>query len=243
MTSIYWSLVQSSEAPLDHPEAFLSPSESTKYASLHFPKRAQEWLLGRWTGKRLVQSLPEFQAYSLGDINIRNLPDGAPYIVLPGQSASPGCLSLSHCEGAALAAFSAEADLRIGVDLEKVELRSRAFVEDYFTQVEQDLVEAFPDDVRIRLVNLIWSAKESMLKALGVGLHWDTRKVETWQVDGLFPFHPEISDWQSMRLGECEAAGRHWTGWWKSHGDFVLTLAGYAPAASLPTLELIERIP
>ena len=240
--SIYWGLAQAAEAPLDHPEEFLSASEAAKYASLRFPKRRQEWELGRWAGKRLFQSLRGHWSLRLADIEIHNMPDGAPFIVLPGRAGTPGCLTISHCEQMALCGFVSGMDLRIGVDLEKVELRSRAFVEDYFTPVEHDLVESFPDELRTRLVNLIWSAKESMLKALGVGLHWDTRKVELWQIDGLYPFHPETAEWHRMRLGDCEVTSRRWQGWWKSHGDFILTMACFAPKSqSLRSVRLVEK--
>ncbi len=242
MFSIYWAMVQAGQASLDHPEEFLSPSELAKYESLRFPKRRQEWLLGRFTGKSLVHGLPAFQSLRLADIEIHNMPDGAPFIVLPGQPGTPGCLTISHCEQAALCAFVMGQNLRIGADLEKIELRSRAFVEDYFTRVEHDLVESFPEELRIVLVNLIWSAKESMLKALGVGLHWDTRQVEVWQVDGLFPIHPNNGEWQRMKLGDCQDAGRRWEGWWKSTGDFVLTLAAYTTSpADLQSIDLVEK--
>jgi 4'-phosphopantetheinyl transferase len=242
MFSIYWALVQAGRASLEKPEEFLSPSELAKYGSLRFPKRRQEWLLGRFTGKRLVHDLPAFQSFRLADIEIHNMPDGAPFIVLPGQPGTPGCLTISHCEQAALCGFVSGQNLRIGADLEKIELRSRAFVEDYFTRVEHDLVESFPEELRISLVNLIWSAKESMLKALGVGLHWDTRQVEVWQVDGLFPVHPNTGEWQRMKLGDCQDTGRRWEGWWKSTGDFVLTLAAYTTSREdLQSIQLVEK--
>ncbi len=240
---IYWTLVQAPQAPLDHPEEFLSSSELAKYASLRFPKRRQEWLLGRWAGKRLFQSLPAYQSWALPQVDIHSMPDGAPFIVLPGLPGTPGCLTLSHCEQMALSAFIPGQAYHIGADLEKVELRSRAFVEDYFTKVERDLVDSFPADLRIKLVNLIWSAKESMLKALGVGLHWDTRRVEIWQVDGLYPVRPCNGDWQCMMLGDNEDTGRRWMGWWKSHGDFVLTLAVYSLSPDRnASFRLVERL-
>ena len=37
------------------PPDFLSVSECRTYAELTFPKRRREWLLGRWTAKRLLQ--------------------------------------------------------------------------------------------------------------------------------------------------------------------------------------------
>jgi 4'-phosphopantetheinyl transferase len=242
MYSINWALVQAAQACLDQPEEFLSALEIAKYGSLRFPKRRQEWLLGRYTAKHLVQGLPGFESLPLPVFEIHNMPDGAPFIVLPGQPGTPGCLTISHCEQTALCGFAGGQDLRIGADLEKIELRSRAFVEDYFTRVEHDLVESFPEGSRISLVNLIWSAKESMLKALGVGLHWDTRQVEVWQVDGLFPARPGNGEWNRMKLGDCQDSGRRWEGWWKSTGDFVLTLAACTTRPdNLQSIQLVEK--
>ena len=241
--SIYWMLIQAAQAPLDSPDRFLSASEVSKHTSLRFPKRRLEWTLGRWTGKRLFQSLPAYCSYSLPEIEIHNMPDGAPFIVLPGKEGTPGCLTISHCEQMALCAFVEGQDLRIGADLEKIELRSRAFVEDYFTPVEHDLIESFPEELKSTLINLFWSAKESMLKALGVGLHWDTRKVEVWQIDGLYPLHPEKDEWHDMKLGDCEDSGRRWQGWWRRRGEYILTLACLAPASStLASIQLMEKI-
>ncbi len=240
--TVYWTLVQASQAPLDRPELFLSPSGVAKYVSLRFPKRRLEWALGRWAAKRLFQSLPDCRLLQLAEIEIHNLPDGAPFILLPGQAGTPGCLTISHCEQMALCGFVAGQGLKIGADLEKIELRSRAFVEDYFTPVEHDLVDSFPEELRTKLVNLIWSAKESMLKALGVGLHWDTRKVEVWQIDDLYPVHPDDGEWHIMRLGDCEDTGRKWQGWWTCRGDFVLTLACFHSLRGQHTsVRLVER--
>ena len=67
--------------------------------------------------------------------------------------------------------------MALGCDLELVEPRSDRFVADYLTAAEQQLVlGAGPE--RDLVANLIWSAKESALKVLRVGLRRDTRSVE-----------------------------------------------------------------
>ena len=67
----------------------------------------------------------------------------------------------------------------IGCDLELVEPRSEAFVRDYFTVPEQCCVGAVPDGEESWLrANLLWSAKESVLRVLETGLRRDTRSVE-----------------------------------------------------------------
>ena len=48
------------------------------------------------------------------------------------------------------------------------------------------------------VVTLIWSAKESMLKALGVGLRRDTRTVEVQGLDGILPGGEAHGEWQKI---------------------------------------------
>ena len=69
--------------------------------------------------------------------------------------------------------------LAVGSDLELVEARTDAFVRDWFTPAERDLVLRRRDRAtRDLLANLVWSAKESALKVLETGLRRDTRSVE-----------------------------------------------------------------
>ena len=65
----------------------------------------------------------------------------------------------------------------LGCDLEIVEPRSDAFIADYFTAEEQALIERTSAADRSLLLALLWSAKESALKALRAGLRLDTRSV------------------------------------------------------------------
>jgi len=98
-------------------------------------------------------------------------------------------------------------------DLEAVEPRSDAFVRDYFTRSE---IAAVAAGERNLLANLIWSAKESALKALGVGLTLDTREVEVELAPG------SGTGWRAFQVhGAAE-----WGGWWRSDGAHILTLVG-----------------
>ena len=117
------------------PEArgVLSPSELQKYSAFRFPKRRDEWLLGRWTAKALVHSLPAYQHYSLDQIEIHNAPEGAPYLQLPDRAAPAECLTISHSGNFALCALATGLNLQVGADLEKVEARTETFILDYFT--------------------------------------------------------------------------------------------------------------
>ena len=237
---IYWMLVHSQQAALEAP-GFLSPSELQKYSAFKFPKRRNEWLLGRWAAKTLVHSLPAYQHYPLDQIEIHNAPEGAPYLQLPGRAARAECLTISHSGNFALCALAISLDLQVGIDMEKVEARTETFIVDYFTPTERRLVDKYPAESRAMVVTLIWSAKESMLKALGVGLRWDTRTVEVRGLDGLLTTSNDHGKWQKIQIGEQPANDRAWAAWWQRRDPFVLTLAGFAATqAEIRSAQLLE---
>jgi 4'-phosphopantetheinyl transferase len=239
---IYWTLVDSSQISLENKAGFLSPAELQKLSTLRFPKRRNEWLLGRWAAKSLVQSIPAYQHYSLDEIEIQNGSEGAPCIRPSGGSASPDCLTISHSGQFALCALAPGLDLRVGADLEKIEPRTEMFILDYFTTAERELIDSYPAETRTIVVTLIWSAKESMLKALGVGLHWDTRQVEILEIGDLIPGDANHDKWQKMQVSDLQQGNRHWAAWWQRRSNFVLTLAGFTTMpANIQSVLLVEK--
>lgn len=240
--SIYWTLVDHSQLPQEQAGLWLGSTELQKLSSLRFPKRREEWLLGRWAAKSLAHSLPGYRQFALSDLEVRNSPDGSPHLWLPEGEPAPDCLSISHSHQLALVAMTPGPALRIGADLEKIEPRSHEFVEDYFTSAERSRVDSLPAEARDTVSTLIWSAKESMLKALQVGLRWDTRQVEVFKVQGLAPMLDESGSWQGLQVGDPKPAGRHWAGWWQRRDDFLMTIVGMASdAAELEAVELIKK--
>jgi len=237
---IYWMLIDSLKTALEASD-FLSPSELQKFSAFRFPKRRNEWLLGRWTAKALVHSIPAYQHYSLDQIEIRNALEGAPFVQLPGRAAPAECLTISHTEKFAVCALATGLDVHVGTDLEKIEARTETFSLDYFTPAERRLVEEYPAETRALVVTLIWSAKESMLKALGVGLRRDTRSVEVHGLEGRLPGGDGHGKWQKIQVGEQPDSRRNWAAWWQRRGSFVLTLAGCAATqAEIQSAQLLE---
>jgi 4'-phosphopantetheinyl transferase len=116
----------------------------------------------------------------------------------------------------------------LGCDLELVEPHSPAFVADYFTPQEQRLVADTCAVDRILLVSMLWSAKESVLKAMRVGLRADTRSVRV-----TIPALPAAGrqNWQELTVGH---AGGSLRGWWCCGGNLVRTVVA-APAPRPPT--------
>ena len=75
------------------------------------------------------------------------------------------------------------------------------------------------------LVTAIWSAKEAVLKALREGLRIDTRSLTCRFGDqGASP-----SEWTPFVVAlDVDLSTRYagtWSGWWRIHDRFVLTLA------------------
>jgi 4'-phosphopantetheinyl transferase len=239
--TIYWMLVDASQTPAE-PGGILSASELAKFSAFHFPKRRDEWLLGRWAAKSLPHSLPKYQDYPLDQIEILNTPEGAPYIQVPGGNREQCCLSLSHSGQLAVCTLTVDQGLRVGVDLEKIETRTETFVLDYFTATERRLVEALAGETRAEAVTLIWSTKESMLKALKVGLRQDTRSVEVRGLEGVPYAHKSNFTWNKIEVGEPNPEGRAWSAWWQRRDQYILTLAGFgATQAEIQSVELVEK--
>ncbi len=238
---IYWMLAHSDPAILTAAQV-LSPSELQRFFAFRFPKRRDEWFQGRWTAKTLTHSLPAYQHYPLNQIEICNAPEGAPFLQLPDRAAPAECLSISHSGNLAVCALAPGLELQVGADLEKVEAHTETFILDYFTPTERQLVERCSSESRSTLVTLIWSAKESMLKALGVGLRRDTRMVEVQGLDGALPGGEEVARWQKLQVAEQPASGKTWAAWWQRRDPFVLTLAACAATpATIRSARLVEQ--
>lgn len=218
MTQVYW--LETTEADLPAHDQWLSAAEMDRLRSLRFPKRRAEWRLGRWAAKRSVCAYLDLapDADSLATIEVRPEISGAPVMFIANERA-PVSISLSHREGTAFCSV-VPVDAKVGCDLERVELRSHSFVEDFFTAGEYAAVCAAPAADRSRLVTLIWSAKESALKVLQEGLRLDTRCVQVVSLDTVHPF--TVDQWHPL-LVEMESRPM-FHGWWQFGGTFVRTV-------------------
>ncbi len=225
MIDVYW--LEQTGADLPAGDAWLSRAEADRLDAMRFPKRRADWKLGRWTAKRALAiylDLP-VDARSLARIEIRPASSGAPEAFLGGEPV-PVTISISHRAGWAACAVAGP-EVAVGCDLEIVEPRSDAFAADYFTGEEQELLERASAADRLGLLALLWSAKESALKALRVGLRLDTRCVV---VDPFVGHASGASDWRPLR---ARHDGQIFDGWWRQTGDLVRTLVA-APAPAAP---------
>lgn len=221
---IYWCLGEAGPegAGLTIPEiqTSLSAEERSRYETLRFPKRRDEWTLGRITAKRLLRAcIPELANVELSRLTIANQPTGAPYATLDGNPMALQ-LSISHRQGTAAAAVTAHPGISLGIDLEWVEERDASFYFDFFTPVELSWMKGCPANQIGLIGTVIWSAKESMLKALGQGLRLDTRSVEILRIA-----NNVSEDWSELEIQAPNITSAKWLGFWRKFGGSICTIA------------------
>lgn len=206
---------------------YLSPAEVNYWRGQKTTKRRQDWLLGRWATKHLLQGLLLESSgldLSLDQIEIIKHIDGWPYLrlSLDGKLTPDFTISISHSHHHAFCAVIEGPGHYLGADIEFIEPRSAGFVADYFTPVEQAFLAAASGEPQPVLANAIWSGKEAALKAVRRGLAEDTRIISCLP-------HPPVdngSPWMLMRLTwERGSSQPELSGWWRRKGDFVMTLA------------------
>jgi 4'-phosphopantetheinyl transferase len=231
--NVYWSSQLESDVPPDN--NWLSTDELPRLNALHVPKRRADWRLGRWTAKRAAAcylNLP-LDHRALATIKIVPASSGAPEVRID-HTPAPVTISLSHRDGTA-ACVVAQRGVQLGCDLEKIEPRSDTFIADYFTDEEQKLIAHTLPANRAEIVTLLWSAKESTLKALREGLRLDTRTVVVTPEASL-----ACNGWSALRVSCLN--GRFFHGWWQCSGDILRTLVAH-PSPEPPIPSGVASIP
>lgn len=234
---LHWLEQFAADVPSD--DDWLSASEQQRFAQMRIPKRRKDWRLGRWTAKLALAGyfglspVPELLRY----IEIRPHSSGAPEAFRNGLPAEAS-ISLSHRDGVAICAI-APSGTEIGCDLELVETRSAAFVSDYFTEEEQDRIAHSPASERDLVVTVLWSAKESALKALRTGLRVDTRSVSVALPPLLVRPAAEMSGFDWSPLSVSCVNDKCFSGWWACVDGLVRALVSL-PSAGSPSVEALR---
>ena len=194
-------------------ETVLTGDEAREFSEKKVPKRAHEWVSGRVALKRGVKRLLAASGSDTPSLNaIRIVSDemGKPSAELTQRSGEKiGEISLSHSNGFAVAVATEKGTFDgVGIDIEKVEERNPAWVEDYFNPEEISLA----GNGNRRWTNLarIWSLKEAVLKAAGTGLRFDLKDITVESLDptgkARISFHNEaLQHLEDTFPGPCEA--------------------------------------
>lgn len=214
--NVYW--LEQTEANVPAENDWLSANEAARLSCLRFPKRRADWRLGRWTAKRALFACLDLPAHPqiFKKMDVRPAASGAPEVYFSDQPVD-FTISITHRDGVAACAV-VKSGVPIGCDLEMVEPRSDAFVADYFTTEEQALVARACAADRARLLALLWSAKESALKALHEGLRLDTRSVAV----SLFAPSFDLNGWSPLQVRYT--GGQVFHGWWQNTDHIVRTV-------------------
>ena len=222
--TIHW--LEQRETDLPDGNDWLSASELIRLGTLRFPKRRSDWLLGRWTAKLAVSGYlgRSTSQEALRVVEIHPAESGAPLVFVAGEPASVS-ISISHRDGVAMCAVGPQ-DTKLGCDLELIEAHSEAFIRDYFTEEEQRAIQAASEEDRHRMATLMWSAKESALKALGVGLRADTRSVGICLAGKSAGLSSNV-----LRVHVNDDLS--FEGWWKQSGQLIRTLV--VPSVQIAT--------
>jgi len=194
---------------------WLTSAERARLDGFRFEKRRRDWLSGRWTAKLALLEIAGMSREEIARFEVASAPDGAPLPKLDGGNCDVQ-LSLSHSNGRAFCAVSSAAT-PLGCDIELVESRSAGFVETYFTDTECKHVERADAESRDLLVTMIWSAKESTLKALRTGLRADTRSVEVAGEGAA-----SGDGWNTVRT--IASGVGEFSGLWRCDGRFVQSI-------------------
>ncbi|ABF39472.1 4'-phosphopantetheinyl transferase [Candidatus Koribacter versatilis Ellin345] len=211
---LFWLECTVADLPSD--VEWLGENERLRYDQLRLAKRRADWLLGRWTAKSVVSDCLGMLRTPSSFRDIQILPDAAGVPVAQiGGSAVLVSLSISHRDGRALAVVGAPV-FPIGCDLEIVESRGLEFMRTFFTEAE--IESCHKANRGGELETLIWSAKESTLKMLSVGLRADTRSVSI-DIDSRGRAE---SSWNPFTALVVD--GHIYTGWWRVLASQVRTI-------------------
>ncbi|HMK37470.1 MAG TPA: SDR family NAD(P)-dependent oxidoreductase [Desulfomonilaceae bacterium] len=168
------------KAPDEYLNSILGQEESKEHTRKMTPKRAAEWLAGRIAVKKGVQRfLAAVNEPAVQHKGIRVIQDdqGKPRVELVGRPGlSLADVSISHSNGLAMAAAAVPGEFAgLGIDVEKVEVRSDAWVKDYFA--DEEIRSAGDAETRWVKFTKMWSLKEAALKAIGTGLRFDLKDI------------------------------------------------------------------
>jgi 4'-phosphopantetheinyl transferase len=225
MIQVYWITQTLADLPAD--TEWLAANELAYLPNLRFERRRKDWMLGRWTAKRALVAYSTKTGLSIPAsdhlIEISRKESGMPVVLIDGEPL-PVALSFSHRNQSSLCAL-APAGTRLGADLEFVEPHSKAFMEDYFTDLEKEIFKREPESEHPFLSSLMWSTKEAALKALEVGLSVDTRSVEVISLE-----QQQVTDWRSLSIRQVNS-DQVFHGWWRQEQEFLFTIVSAPPPA------------
>lgn len=154
------TLPPADERLLEAAEAVLTPTERETLAGFQFPKRRNDWLLGRYAAKLAVCQAVE-GVWTPRLVEIRALETGRPWFIGADYRTSGWHLSITHGHGLAAALVG---PAPVGIDLEKLRPLEPGGWRFFLSDEERAWLEAEPLGADGAIV--AWALKEAAFKAL-----------------------------------------------------------------------------
>ncbi|MDP6155571.1 MAG: 4'-phosphopantetheinyl transferase superfamily protein [Candidatus Thermoplasmatota archaeon] len=176
--SIFISLIQIKDRSIDS----LSENELEIYSSFKLEKRKKEWMAGREAAKEAVRKF--LLPYTPEGLEILTKPGGEPFVKINGKSQNDIRVSISHSNEVAIAAVGRKPIVGLGIDAEVVEERPSSFLRTAFTPAERRIFQKPSGDHTALISTSLYTMKEAVTKALGIGLSVNTYDVELLVRDG-----------------------------------------------------------
>jgi 4'-phosphopantetheinyl transferase len=163
---IWWAELDTLKLRQPEFEKLLSSDESKQARRFRRPQDRWRFVARRAIRKTILGAYLECQA---DQVRIDHSAFGHPRL-MPAEGESRLSFTTSHSHGVAVLALTTHG--RIGIDIERLRPipEASAIVGEHFTPRECDDFERLPNSQRDALFLAIWTAKEALVKALGVGL-------------------------------------------------------------------------
>ena len=161
--------------------SLLSEREKRDYNKVPSFKQ-RDWLVGRYSAKKVVQDYflnNENKSIDLNKIEIISNPFQKPIFKLLSETKVKTNISISQCDVLGVAAIDeSEKEGLVGVDIERIRNFKKNILHSFLTPKELAQIEKANPAEKIFLPTLVWSFKESYLKALGLGLTHHPKHIE-----------------------------------------------------------------
>ncbi len=173
---IHWVLTQA--GPGLASGCYLTATEIQSGRRYRHPERHRQWMLGRATAKYLLmqRATPlDLSIQASNDFEILRNPNGWPQLQDRHGRNLPVSLTISHRDELAFSAVCRDNLGNLGADIEIIAPKNASMLEDFYTPEERNWIQSQASPHQALTATLIWSAKESILKAIKTGLMENTK--------------------------------------------------------------------
>jgi 4'-phosphopantetheinyl transferase EntD len=165
------------------PDAHLHIDERKYFSNIVGEKRTSEFFVGRIAAREAVNRLtgarPDVISIVPGYLQ-------HPVVRIQGGSSQPIGVSVSHTNRV-VAALAFPLSAPMGLDLESFDSLSNVDMADVFTENEKLVLKSSSANSELQLKTVLWSAKESLAKAIGTGFTVEVKVLEIESVEVVRP--------------------------------------------------------